>query len=216
MSLAGRTIKGQGGGYRRVLSTENFPFKIEDKRKLELLKLVRKGNTEAKNELILGHVRLAVSIVDRYIIIYSCRHSDDMLDSAAIEGLTVAVNRVEQGHLKHDNVTGYIIKFIHNYISECLRKLPPVYTPRGHSYPRYVGAEMLEIMVQEDNPHALIVVKDLIDCTIRNERERRIVDLRIIGYTDKEIAKIMDIPQVSVFRIRQTLKQRFERLNHDD
>lgn len=224
MSLTGKTIKGQGGGYCRILSTRNFPVKIEDERKLELLKLIREGSVEAKNELILGHVRLAVSIVDRYIGNFGCKFLDEELDDAAIVGIVVAVNRIEQGHLKHDNVTGYIVMFIHNHVSSYLRKSFIVPMPRGHPYKRNISIHSsrndrdknYDPWARDTNPGALLEVKDLIDCSIRNEQERRVVDLKIAGYTDKEVAKIMDMAQVTVFRIRQTLKTRFERLNRND
>lgn len=212
MSLAGKTIKGQGGGYRRILSTGKFPSGIEDGRKLELLKSIREGSIEAKNELILGHIRLAISIVDRYIVNFSCRYLDDELDDAAIEGVVVAVNRIEQGHMKHDNATGYIVKFIHNYVSNCLRKSRVVPAPRGHLYKK--GVPIREETVTSDS-ETLSEIRDLINCSIRNKKERRVVDLKIAGHTDKEVAKIMDISQVTVFRIRQTLETRFERLNRD-
>lgn len=213
MSLARRTIKGRGGGYRRILSTGNFPISIEDKRKLELLKLTREGNDEAQDELILGHVRLAVSIVDRYIVHFNCRYLDDELDDAAIEGIVVAVDRIRQGHLKHDNVTAYIVVVVHRFIADCLWKSSLVRVPRGHHY-RW-GTPIREDSVN-CNPSKMIETRDLIDHVIRSKQERRIVDLRIAGYTDREIGKIMDIPKVTVFRTRQILKTRFERSNRND
>lgn len=213
MSLTGRTIHGQGGGYRRMLSTMNYPVGMGEARKLETLELIRKGNTEAKNELIMCHVRLAISIVDRYILKFNCRHLDDELDDAAIEGVIVAIDRVQRGYLKHDNVTAYIVVVVHRYISDCLRKSSLIPTPRGHVYRK-------SVQIQEDNvccdPKTSLETRDLINCTIKNEQERRVVDLKIKGFTDKEVGEIMDIPQITVFRIRQTLKTRYERLNRDD
>lgn len=213
MSLTGRTIKGRGEGYRRILSTRNFPQKIEDERKLELLGLIRVGNKKAKDELILSHIRLVVSIVDRYISNFNCRYLADELEDAAIEGLIVAISRVEQGCLKHDNVTGYIVIIVHRYVSDCLRKSSLIPAPRGHIFRQGIPIHEGSVSC---NPGEMSEIRDLIDCSIRSKKERRVVDLKIKGFTDKEVGEIMDIPQTAVFRIRQTLKTRFERLNRDD
>ena len=212
MSLAGRTIRKVTGGQYRLLQG-NYPPGVEESRKLELLKLTKEGNIESRDELIMSHIRLALSIVNRYIGWHQCRYMRGELDDAAIGGVVYALDRVSKGHLAHDNVTGYIVHFIHNFVSACFQKATLIPKPRGHFRPQ--AHSIKENSVHYD-PRAMSELKDLINCTIETADERRIVDLKIAGYTDSQVGAIMAIPQTRVFRIRQTLKQRFERLNNDD
>lgn len=212
MSLAGKTVRGTNGVYRQVL-TGNVPEAMSEKKKLEILKLTREGDTDAKEILILSHLRLAISIVNRYTRSFDCNYLADELDNAAIVGLVTAVDNVARGRVKHDNVTGYIVTVVHRYISDCLRKSSLIPVPRGHVYRKGTS-------IREDsancNPGVLLEIRDLINHTVTNEREQRIVDLKIAGHTDKEVAEIMEIPPSTIFRIRQTLKHRFERLNRNE
>lgn len=212
MSLTKRSIKGRGGGFRRILATGDFPSCVDEVEKLKLLRQLREGNAEAKDKLILVHIRLAVSIVDRYIAEFNCRHLDDELDDAAIEAVVVAVNRVEQGHMKHDNITGYIVLWVHSLVSKCLRNSSLVPAPRGHRYRKSIP---IDDSRTTNGSEDMSLVLDIINRIISTPEEQRIVDLKIASHTDKEVAKIMEIPQVRVQRIRQILRKRFERLNQD-
>lgn len=189
------------------LAVGNYPPGLEESRKLELLELTKAGSTEAKDELILSHIRLAFSIVNRL------HTSDNELKSAAVEGVVHAMSRVSKGHLSHDNVTGYIVHFIHQYIGEYIRKISSIPMPRGHTR---LQAYSIRRNEAHYDPRAMTELKDLLAHSIETKQERRIVDLKIAGYTDAQVGEIMDIPQTRVFRIRQTLKQRFERLNNND
>ena len=79
---------------------------IPKKTNKELKALVAKGDTET---VIFCHLKLAASLSNRY------GYDDEYFD-AAIFGLVLGVERLKD--LKHDNVTGYLVWWMHRYIKE--------------------------------------------------------------------------------------------------
>ena len=72
----------------------------------ELKELVTQGDTET---IILCHLKLAASLARKY------GYDDEYFD-AAIFGLVLGVNRLKD--LKHGNITGYLVWWMHRYIKE--------------------------------------------------------------------------------------------------
>lgn len=58
------------------------------------------------------------------------------------------------------------------------------------------------------DPNKEVELLDLILGCCQSDEERAIVDLRIKGYVDREIAKTLDIPLTTVFMLRRELYQR--------
>jgi len=75
----------------------------------ELKELVKTGDTET---IILCHLKLASSLAKRYGF-------DDEYFDAAIFGLVLGVERLKD--LEHDNVTGYLVWWMHRYIKDVKR-----------------------------------------------------------------------------------------------
>lgn len=88
-----------------MLLDSSLPKKTNE----ELKQLIDRGDTET---IILCHLKLAASLAKRY-------GSDDEYFGAAIFGLVLGVDRLK--NLKHDNVTGYLVWWMHRYIREVKR-----------------------------------------------------------------------------------------------
>lgn len=208
MTLIKRKIK--AGSFQRTGICDYYPQKIENIQ--EILERVREGNREARDTLILGHLRLATSIVNRYLSYLNSNHSvmADDLDGAAIEGIVDAVDRIEKGKMQHDNVTGYIVYSIHNSINRCLKKSIPIHVPRNHKIPCFLSLdENHHVKEGWHEFHDLVEVKDELDNLIQNEIERKLIDLKIMGHSDTEVAAILGLNRTKLIRMKQSLRERY-------
>jgi len=190
-----------------------YPEALDDDLKLEIVTELKAGNADRKDQLILAHVRLALSIANRHIKRHNLSNLYDELNSAAVEGVIIAVDRILKGHLTHNDATPYIIKFIHHLINLCVSKQPIVPSPRNRNNTK--SHSFLDVHAHHDNS-GIAGIKETLDCIIRTRRERRIVDLRIKGYTDVQIGAIMGMPHQTIQRLRKILRKRFERLTQHD
>jgi len=159
------------------------------------LENVKAGNKKDFDEMILGHTRLAASIVNRYIRKHGVTFLVDELDGAAFEGIVIAVDRIRKGHLSHDNFTGYIIYYIHEYIRKELKKL----LSRVH--------QSSEPFI--DPGPTLIDLWDQLSKITKTDFEKKVIKLRSQKYTDKEVAVKLNVSETTVARTRHKLKKRF-------
>ncbi|GAI04417.1 unnamed protein product, partial [marine sediment metagenome] len=160
-----------------------------DAEKLDLLKRVRKNDKAAIEKMILSHIRLALSKVNCYV---GVNHFINDLESAAMEGVVIAVNQIANGKMAdHDNVTGYIVAYVRRYIHDAIRHNPVIYTPREQKdklchtliESRYKKNRDPQLSIQE------FELWDSVESLIENDLERKILKLRWSGYTDTEIGK---------------------------
>lgn len=210
MSLQGRTIR------TKTFHQTNLPFfsspkRIEPKRLGELLQKTRDGDSKAAEEIICGHIQLVVTIVNRYIGTFGCEYLADDLDSAGVLGVVIAVNKIMEGYCSHDNVTGYIVRYIHGELAKCLRKDSPVPAPKGHKIQRSLS--LLREEMYNDSQDMVILMDALAD-VCKTEEERQVVDLKIKNCTDREIAHKLEISKTSVQRIRDTLRKRYQEIEN--
>lgn len=187
-----------------------------------LLACLRTGDANATERVILGHVRLAMQIVGRYLHRLKSDRLSDLLVSAALEGIIDAVHRVSAGSMEHDNLSGYVTDYIHRYVSRALEDVPTVRVPRTtQQSARYRGETVRRpSRVGFDDPDLLrrtakhddindFEIKEIIDKIIQSDLERRILELRQEGQTDAEIATALSLSKTSVFLIRKQVERRF-------
>ncbi len=204
----------------RTLNLVDYPQKLEPDILMALLKKVRENDSAAIETIILHHVRLAISIVNRYIAIYSCNYLGDDLDSAALTGLVEAVNNVAKGRMtNHDNIGGYITDYVNHALSNCLRHSSTVYFPRdaerkailplterlGHWD---IGKENSNMCVNIEKTSELI---EELSTITENVLEEKILKLRGKGYNDSEIGTRLGLSRLVVLRIRSKLKTRYQK-----
>lgn len=205
MRLAKRKIKGVHYG---------APIKglvLDESQKPALLAKVRAGNQEACDLLIKGHINLAANIVGRYIATYN--EDGDALFSAALVGVCDAVDKIRKGVMTHNNVTGYITDTIHGFISDELDKLRFIRIPRrtrhDHDYkiPDFVRHNLVECCVFDSNE---LEVEEIKEKLIESDRDREILDYRLSGYSDPEIADLIGVSTKTVFVYRREMQKRYQ------
>lgn len=190
MSLRNKTVRGQGFNHKLGILKEP----LSDEEKLQAVK------DENWDLLIETHMRLGCAIASRYCAIGG--DSDEML-SAAMLGICDAVNRIPK--LEHTNYTGYITHYIHRHCSDTYRKDRVVPVPNGVIPP--VAQAVFDMGAIDFD---IIEFYDLLEVTIKTDRERKIVDLRSVGYVDAEIAEKLGLSKARITQIRTELARRFE------
>lgn len=164
-----------------------FPPPLTDKEIQELLPKLIAGDKEAKERIITGYMRLAASIANKY------GDDHEMMYSAAWCGVCTVIDRViKKGFKEPFNLTGLVIYYIHRFCKEEL--------PKNKNY------EIFDVPGKNDDLPELL---DLIDSLIKDDIERKIINLRIEGLVDTEIAKMLNLPFSTVNRKRKALEQRF-------
>jgi len=197
--------------YRPLLAGADLSI-CTDSEKLDLLSKVRKNDRAAIDKMILCHIRLAISIVGRFVSINNFNHYINDLDSAAMEAVTVAVNQVAAGKMtNHDNITGYIIIYVNQFITAAAARSLAVYTPRNRKI-RNFKSLYLEIPDKDSQLCSQeFELWDTIESLINNDIEKEILKLRRDGRTDLEIAELTGLSRLRVLRIRRSLSQRYQR-----
>jgi DNA-directed RNA polymerase specialized sigma subunit len=216
----------EGIEYRHPLFQANLPVITQDR----LAALIPKINErEAYNEVIVGHVRLSMQIVGRYLRkLGSDRLAEDLV-SAAYEGIVDAVDRISKGNLKHDNATAYIVEYIHWHISKVLEKRKIVYVPQSTIRDNRKAGKSVSKPHQIDFSDPSIErrlsvrkmalpdfeIAEIVDKITTSDTERRILELRREGHVDAEIAETLGLAKTSVFIIRKDIEKRFLELMYE-
>lgn len=202
--------KDKKASYRPLLINAELSL-CTDEEKLELLKRVRKKDPIAIEKMILCHIRLAISIVNRYTS-SGLNYLAEDLDSAAIEGVVTSVNHISTGRMAdHNNVTGYIVKNVHYFIIRAIQHEAAIYVPRKHPnktvglLPDVSPAKDSQLSIQE------LEIWDLVNSLTDDNLEKGILKLRSEGYTDAEVGELVGLNRLQILRIRRDLLRRYKR-----
>ena len=174
MSLRNRSI--QGKSFFHPLSKANLAKPLNDKEKENAIK------EKDWNCLIEAHMRLGCSIAGRYV---EYDADPDEMVSAAMLGICVAVDRFKKKSSGTDNITGYIVAYIHQYCSEVARRdcvIPPPQKKKPNK-----TQQLCDIISNDFN---ITDFDDQLTKVIESDKEALIVDLRRQGYTDETIAAL--------------------------
>lgn len=204
--------------------TLELPDAIPEERKAGLISEIRGGSQQAAHLVVLSHLRLALNIVGRYLTVLGDASRSDDLVGAATEGLCYGVNKIKDEGLSHTNLTGYLTEIMHRFISEAIARAPVVHVPPGTKRPKDAKKpatqELTDTVIEAQfdrkiNTASTIELKEIMDKIIHSDLERTIVDLRIAGYTDLDIANQTDMCNTSIYMIRRELGKRFDNLFGD-
>jgi len=237
MRLSG--VKTSVKGYIHYLGSQNLPPRIDEKQIPSILSEIRLQNQSAIDKAIMGHARLAMEIVGRYLhALGSDRWADDLV-GAAMLGLVQSVNWISIGRMPHDNLTAYIVDTIHRFISDCIDhsqivRVPEVTRrqrakrlgkdnlarPKTLSIHNVIKFESLPTLkkrslfqVEQEPYHSspveTIALREIVNKTPTTPLQKRILQLREEGHKDAEIAEILEISTTSVWLMRQEMHQRF-------
>lgn len=184
---------------------------LDDDEKLKLLKRVREKDPEAIEKMILSHIRLAFSIVNRYISVFP--HFVKDLDSAAMLGIVIAVNKIAQGSMAaHNNVTGYIVINVNYAVRGEIQKSFVIRAPRNKKVVKVTNDLRQGGMLRHSQlSNQLYEIWDTVDSLTEDQLEKQILELRGEGHTDVEVAEFLGLTRSSVTRIRQSLFKKYKR-----
>ncbi len=225
--LRGESIK-QSSFHPWSLPQDDIPKdKIPEDVLLSLFKDIVEGENveESIQKIILGHMRLALTISGRYVSYYNCISMSEDLDSSALLGLTVGVNKLK--NLKHSNVTGFLVLYIHQHLSECMKKAPMIYTPRGKQRVSTASLDSLAIyqdshlqslsnskrrgLINLNSTLSKVHVRknELLEDLTKDDIERKLANLGIEGYTPQEIAEMLGVSLSTIYVVRQKIRDRY-------
>ncbi|MEE9548718.1 MAG: sigma-70 family RNA polymerase sigma factor [Nitrosomonadaceae bacterium] len=188
----------RGQSYKHPFAQQHLAKPLNDEEKIHALK------TKNWHLLIESHMRLGCSIAGRYVRLGG--KSDEMV-SAAMLGITVAVDRFKRGYVLHNNVTGYIINYIHQHCADALRMDCVIPVPQ-HNDTKIITCPITDKRMLATGPRVPEVYEALEHIT-HTEVEKDIVFLRQQGYIDVEVASILNISRSTVTKTRKRLLERY-------
>ncbi len=167
------------------------------------------GDESARDEMIQGNMALVVVRVEAYLR-QSPQYAflrDDLI-SAGLVGLCEAVDAMQKrGRVKSANPTGYIYTAIDNHLTETVDEESTIVVPHRTQKrareednpivcPRAVGAKATESCfsrLSTADVSAGHELKDEIMACCRDDVDVKIVEMRIAGHTDSEIAEAVGL-----------------------
>lgn len=187
-----------GQGYQHPFARQNLARPLSNEEKIEAFEV---GDWLS---LIESHMRLGCAIAGRYVRLGG--NSDEMVSSAML-GITVAVDRVKRGLLGHDNITGYIIHYIHQHCAEALRLDCVIPVPQ-HNDSKIVVCPITNDSIEATETR-MGELYDILEHITHTEIEKEVIFLRQQGYTDSQVASNMNICKSTVTKTRKRLLERY-------
>ena len=171
-------------GYDHPASQLNLPHQVSQADKLLAL-LVKDWDF-----LIEAHLRLGCTIAGMYHM--GGGDSDEMV-SAAWEGIVVAVDRIKNGHLSHDNITGYICTYIYEYCARARRLDCVIPCPRGQES-KIRRVRLTESSALAPDDFTLIDTLEELDALVSDEAVETFRALLQEAETRRETARVRSRP----------------------
>lgn len=203
---------------------------FEEGEKQRLLSKIKECNDgPSKERLILGFIRLAFDVAARYASKFSKR--SEALLSGSLYGLVWAVNKIQQ-KLVDDNVERWITVCCHRFVYQalieesrfrvgsraCRKPIEIIPLSKGCS-PRasrifdysYTGERLTAHMSRL----SILEIRELMDLVTKDETDKRILDLRLEGHKNVEIAGKLGITEKQVCIRRSRMKKRYMRCQEE-
>ncbi len=250
MNAFQRKIKSLTHGKFIVKRLANIPNRISSEEMEQLVIKLRtfKDDQESKefivvrDQIVYGHMRLAISIASRFSFLNKHR-AEDLI----AEAFLILVKKVNQAviALKDNNITPYLTSSLHGELSEFISKDRSMKMPnRTIRYyiekGRYTSLEKIpsqialvvdkpseekdqneyenfvfkgpSITPQIEDDHSESEVLEILDKVTKNFIEKRIIELRAEGYTYQEIGPKVGCSKSSICIIIQTIEEKFNKL----
>jgi DNA-directed RNA polymerase specialized sigma subunit len=167
--------------------------------------LYRLSDPSIRQQMIEGYTRLALGISGQYLTMLKSRRWVDDVVSAALVGVIVGVDcladRVQTEYVEHPRAL--VAQQIHWHISAMLKQE----NTQCKDITYVGGADWFDTLHAQNERAAEI--ESSLDSLAENETEQLVLNLRKLGYTDREVADQLGLHQQSVQVIRQDLHRRF-------
>lgn len=204
MRLSHRRV--QGRGFEHPLGDVELPGILDAVTLDTLVNRLRTGDLSVANEIIKGHMRLALSVVSRYYARYNCGRQLEDIVSVALLAVVESVRRATS-NLQDNNITPYIVSAIHSRVSNYLTEDCVIHQPHGAEGKRPVVVEELPDVATVETSE--IILWDLLSQACCNSVDREIVRLRSKGFGDKEVADAVGLSRPCVTKMRHAIETRF-------
>lgn len=220
--------------YRRSAysSITKIPPRLTSERTASLVITCKTGTIEerrdAVNELILGHIGFAGSIAARFAAKVPNKNEDILALSMYI--LVESTHRIAMGELmtQHDNYDAYMNVVLSREIQKALNAdhtvRPPVDNPTEleelrkdpeEFADRFRPRSLTECKAVSPAPDRGFeaVLQDIVyDSQCFSSREREIIEYRLQGLNDTEIAKLLKISKEAIRQTKENMRRKLERL----
>lgn len=221
MFLMNKTCKGVFIKHQIVKQAKE----LTDEELLKQTNDLKSGQLSVVEPMVRHFIRLAVSVASRYAKRNKNTHD---LVSEAITGLMQAMQEITQGKLLDDNVAAFVTARMHANISRYIKHDALVRVPYSTILQaRKSEKERLGLRQQPlifDNLYrpgrikkteAAQSVRESIEAAVKSDLERKVVQLRVQSYVDKEIAEMLELSTTKVHAIRERIRKRFEQLEKE-
>jgi RNA polymerase sigma factor (sigma-70 family) len=208
MFLLGKKAK---PGSTRYPYGKNPPPPITEERLTELIVKLKAGDKSVIDEIVTGHLRLAVYIAACYGSLEP-RKSKDLVGEASL-ALIKACHDIDK--MKTDSFGKFVCYRVHDACGRFVlrdRLIPLT------DYARYkAGQKDKQIMAnrevadREMNPLNKMILDETIQSAVQTEEEQKIFELKCAEYSFKEIEELTGIKHTTAHRIFDVVKKRFIR-----
>jgi len=187
------------------------PPPITEERLKELLTKLKAGDKSVIDEIVTGHLRLAVYIAACYASLEP-RKSKDLVGEASL-ALVRACHEVDK--MKTDSFGKFVCYKVHDACGRFILRdrLIPL-----SDHARYKAGQKdkliepsREISGGQMSPLNKMILDETIDLAVRTEEEKKIFDLKVAGHTFREIQELTGIDHVTASRIFNVIQNRFLR-----
>ncbi len=196
----------------------NLKEKIAPEQLESLVLRLRMGDQSVINEIVEGHLRLIINIASQY----AAYTGDDGLDYIS-EGFLAAV-MILRKKLNDNQVTGLIACAVHRRIShyidrarhkkkhEGISTTPKFFQDRGSNQDETLSVGLYSSQFEKavEGDYGIHDIREVMDKVCETDQEKQIMKLREYGYTDQEIGNQVGLCNTKVYRIRQSIRRRFD------
>jgi RNA polymerase sigma factor (sigma-70 family) len=168
---------------------------------------LKSGSYEARDALIESHVPLVLAIAKNYLNRFPNLREE--IISVAKENLSRKIEKIRLGEslTSNNNIGAFINKSTSLAIRHFLRE-QMLRSQRKNILNEYFQRKAPSLVFNEALTR--LVIDEIMGSQLFSDLEKRLIELRIQGYTDEEIAEQMHMSQQRVCRVRNQLKNRLE------
>jgi len=182
------------------------------------------GDPTAADKIITGFTRMAISIAAKYVGFRPELEAD--LCSEALLAVTVAVQRIRDREVEYENISPYIIGFVHSRCSYFVRNdrlFGPSWSTRQSNKERGIH-EPVVTTIDDETVEQITVgnippefdLQECIDACTDCARQRVIIQRKLNGYTAREIANELEIDPATVSRSLNRFRDALGNMIHAD
>ena len=177
-----------------------------------LYPLVASGDAEAREQMIVNNMPLALTLVESYLASRpQYVHLQDDISAEAFLRVVEVVNLFATGR-KITNPTSYLSRSIRRHIRASVQQASFIRSPHGEQPPcvsteRDTSKVMLGVRAETVGN---IDIRDVIDSCCESSLDRELVALREKGHTFAEMATLTRIPRRTVVRMLHAIRNRFD------